>query len=168
MTRALPPATPTRTRRRMPTPPWARARVTEASPVRTATVVVGPREYANLVTNPNATILREHLVGPRAVKVVVRYTDRTASTLQSRPPIVRFTGVGRWARAMAVLIVVPAAAYALGWAVWHYFGDAITHGLFLLAEGLGAVGVAAVIFWFLSSKAGICPGYHCPGCPHNR
>jgi hypothetical protein len=144
---------------------------TQVAIVRTDTLTVTAHEYRNLAANPNVDIRHARPHGPGMVKVVVRYPDRAAP--RRREPLLRFSIAPEALRAAATVGKVTAGITgsltglaALGWTVWAVWGEQISHALLLAAGAAVTAAVIAGLMWMLSAKAGICPGLHCPGCPH--
>ena len=176
MPRALPSPAPPRTPVR-PRWPWPRTRVVAAHPVRTDTVVAAVDEALKLWENPNVRILHARRISPDQTKMVIRYTDRTVSALPPRRAPIRIVIDEDAARTARTFLVNTAkivglwtsaalmvAAVAVG--VWHFWGDEITAAVKVLIVVAAVAGLAGIV-WLLSAKAGICPGLHCPGCPHH-
>lgn len=180
MTRELTGPAPTRTRRQWPTLN-RRARIVTANPVRTELVTTNLAQLRALHDNPNAEIVRlihlevDHANPDAAVaRALVRYTDHNTSTLTTGTPAVRLTlnphsvnTARQVGTALAWVLAVTSAATVTGGLIWDLFGDQITAVVKILAlAGGGALALIALL-WLLSAKAGICPGLHCPGCPHH-
>jgi hypothetical protein len=164
MNRALP--APPRPRQARPLFRWPSLRrsTTTVALIRTEPVVVTPAEFRALEANPDVQIIHARPYGPGRAKLMVRYPDRAAP--HNRPPAVRVEGGTRAALIFAAILGAPAALAVAGYLIWHLFADTITAAAQVVATVGGGIIVALVILWLLFAKAGVCPGLHCPGCPH--
>lgn len=143
----------------------SRARVTDVRPVRIAPATVSLAQVRELRTRPDVREVRALArVGEDRYRVEVRYIDPPARRRRRLP--FRFEGVARYLRIMAVVFGVPAGLFGVGWLVWVLFGAAIAAAVKLIVTVLGVALAVVLAVWLLSAKAGVCPGLHCPGCPH--
>lgn len=148
-----------------------RARITAIRPVTAETRTVSLREIRRRVRDPRVTGVTPHRrVGPNAYEVTFHLAAPPPTKVRRRAPRLpfRIEGGKAYALTMAAVIGIPAAIGTTVWIIWTKYGQQILHTLTLAAgAAVAALTLAAALLWLLSAKAGICPGLHCPGCPHH-
>lgn len=141
-------------------------RVVAVHPIRTHTATLTLAEVRALSTNPNVRDIKGLArVGENAYHVEVRYIEPDPPPRRRRLPV-QFTGLGRYLRVMSLILGVPVALFAAGWAVFAVWGSEIAAGFRVAGYAVTAVAVLAVVLWLVSLTTGKCPGLHCPGCGH--
>lgn len=143
------------------------ARTTDVRPLHVTTATVTLAEVRELRAAPGIRSVRGvRRLGADQYEVRVVYVGAVEPYRRRRRRTFQFEGVGRFLRVLAIVIGVPAALAATGWLVWVLFGAAIAAAVKLIATAVAVIALIILGTWLLSAKAGVCPGLHCPGCPH--
>jgi len=177
MTRPLPAAQPRPARTPFRWPTLRRAHIATINPVRTDTITVDTWQAHNLADNPDVEIRHARFVAPGQVRMVVRYPDRAAPPPARQAPIrlewnrpalraIREVAIAV-GKALTWALAVGAATVVTGGLLWHLLADELTAAARILLIAGGSTVALIALVWLLSAKAGICPGLHCPGCPHH-
>lgn len=138
-------------------------RTTDIRPLHVTTATVTLAEVRELRGAPDIRSVRGvRRVGTDQYEVQVVYVGAVEPYRRRRHRTFQFEGVGRFLRVLAIVIGIP----AVGWLVWVLFGAAITAAVKLIATAVATIALIVLGTWLLSAKTGVCPGLHCPGCPH--
>jgi hypothetical protein len=151
-----------------------RARITQIRPVARDVVQATTAQMRRIADNPNThTITDLTRVGPGYVQATITRVTAPVRPRRRLPVTVTLdpqalTVARRAVTAAAVITAVPAALFGAGWLTWELWGQQITHALGIFLGSAAVILSLIALAWVLSSKAGICAGIHCPGCPHGK